>query len=269
MTAACGESGRLLSILCQPGELLGSVALPDELGVWGIDSGIRHAVSGAEYGTVRTAAFMGYRILAGEAGLSCRKTEEPGRVEIEDPLWKGYLANVSGQEFRDSLGPCLPREMAGHDFLNQYGGTTDQVTRVIPSVIYPVYEATRHPIDEHERVSRFAGSLNSWQGIADAPELGGLMYGSHESYSRCGLGSDGTDDLVEMVRAAGVSQGLFGAKITGGGSGGVVAVLGRRDAEETVRAIAEEYATKTGRRALVISGSSPGAGAFGDVRVRL
>src|SRR5205823_6892483 len=44
MTAACGEADRLLTLLCQPGELQGTIKLPDELAVWGIDSGIRHSV---------------------------------------------------------------------------------------------------------------------------------------------------------------------------------------------------------------------------------
>ncbi len=50
---------------------------------------------------------------------------------------------------------------------------------------------------------------------------------SHAGYSRCGLGSDGTDRLVALVRQeqamARLHQEppvLYGAKITGGGSGG-------------------------------------------------
>src|SRR6185369_12842735 len=62
MTSACGEQDRLLELLCQPDILKGTVRLPDDLEVWGIDSGVRHSVSGADYGTVRTAAFMGYRM---------------------------------------------------------------------------------------------------------------------------------------------------------------------------------------------------------------
>lgn len=56
----------------------------------------------------------------------------------------------------------------------------------------------------------------------------------HYSYSACGLGSDGTDRLVQLVQdlqhsAASISDGgtLYGAKITGGGSGGTVCVIGR------------------------------------------
>ena len=56
------------------------------------------------------------------------------------------------------------------------------------------------------------------------------MYASHASYSACGLGSDGTDLLVDLARAAGAADGIYGAKITGGGSGGTVAILARDDA---------------------------------------
>ncbi len=90
------------------------------------------------------------------------------------------------------------------------------------------------------------------------------MYDSHASYSRCGLGSDGTDRLVALVRAAS-GAGLFGAKITGGGSGGTVAVLGRPDAGWAVTEVARRYREETRRAARVFAGSSPGAARFGHV----
>ena len=93
--------------------------------------------------------------------------------------------------------------------------------------------------------------------------MGELMYGSHASYSACGLGSDGTDLLVELVREAGPAAGLFGAKITGGGSGGTVAILGRADAGPAVAEIARRYREQTGREPYVFAGSSPGACQFG------
>jgi len=87
------------------------------------------------------------------------------------------------------------------------------------------------------------------------------MYQSHASYSRVGLGSERTDLLVRLVREAtlslililslsrtltlalapalapalalqaGEGSGLFGAKITGGGSGGSVCVVGEAGAK--------------------------------------
>jgi galactokinase len=76
MTCVFGEADALLALLCQPAELQAAVVVPDDLGVWGLDSGERHAVSGSDYSAVRTGAFMGLRIISG-------RTRVPG----------GYLAN--------------------------------------------------------------------------------------------------------------------------------------------------------------------------------
>ena len=93
------------------------------------------------------------------------------------------------------------------------------------------------------------------------------MYQSHASYTTCGLDSEGTDRLVELVREAGPGHGLFGAKITGGGSGGTVAVIGRKGSDGAVQAVAESYATETGHHPHIFSGSSQGAMAFGTLRL--
>ena len=89
------------------------------------------------------------------------------------------------------------------------------------------------------------------------------MYQSHASYSACGLGSEGTDRLVTLAREVGSSNGIFGAKITGGGSGGTVAILASRDAGPLVQTIAQTYAAETGQKPLLFTGSSPGAARFG------
>ena len=262
MTAACGETNRLLELLCQPAELRGTVPLPEDLEIWGIDSGIRHSVGGADYRTVRTAAFMGYRIVTEIAGLPARKIA-PGHLRIDDPLWNGYLANIASEDFELEYAPRIPGRMAGQEFLDTYDGITDQATSVDRSIDYPVLAATRHPIYEHARVNRFAGILKDWKdGEDESRKLGQLMYESHESYSSCGLGSAGTDALVALVKEKG-GEDLYGAKITGGGSGGTVAVLGRRGATEAVSNIAARYREQTGFIPAIISGSSPGANAFG------
>ena len=266
MTAACGETNRLLELLCQPAELKGTIPWPQELEIWGIDSGIRHSVSGSDYRRVRTAAFMGYRIIAEVAGLSVSQGEREGPVQIDDPKWKGYLANVTPAEFERCFATHLPELVRGADFLKQYDGITDTATSVEAKVIYPVAAATRHPIYEHARVRSFAGILKDWHGPSQARSLGELMFQSHDSYSRCGLGSDGTDALVALVRES-AGDHLYGAKITGGGSGGTVAVLGGRGAGDVVQKIANFYRQKTGHQPTIISGSSPGASVFGQLRL--
>ena len=73
--------------------------------------------------------------------------------------------------------------------------------------------------------------------------------------------------LVALARSAGPAEGIFGAKITGGGSGGTVAILGHRHAGPRVRQIAAAYSEQTGRAAYVFEGSSPGSAAVGVMTV--
>lgn len=261
MTSACGRRDRLLRLRCQPGTIEGYVDIPGGYRFYGIDSGISHAVAGADYGTVRTAAFMGYRMIAATAGL--KGGRDGSRVLVDDRRWGGYLANLTAGEFSD-VGAALPEEMSGAEFLERYDGLTDTATQVRPERRYPVRQATQHPVREHARVRRFAELLGALNEQPDAAlELGRLMYESHKSYGACGLGSDGTDRLVELVAALGPERGLFGAKITGGGSGGTVAVLATRQAEALVREVAARYGAETGRETQVFTDSGPGAAETG------
>jgi galactokinase len=257
MASACGDEGKLLSILCQPAELLDSVALPEDLTVWGIDSGIRHAVSGADYGSVRTGAFMGLEILRHLAG-------NPSGV---DDLWGGYLANVTPHEW---LGheARIPARLQGADFLASHGGIVDTVTDVDPQRDYDVHPSTAHPILEHQRHRVFAELLAAEPTTRRNELLGELMLQSHTSYSLCGLGSGGTDELVAAVDTPRSRHaGLYGAKITGGGSGGTVAILGAPEALSRVQEIAHDYAAQHGHEPYIFHGSSPGAGSFGILRL--
>jgi L-arabinokinase len=94
------------------------------------------------------------------------------------------------------------------------------------------------------------------------------MYLSHRGYSECGLGSAATDMLVDLVRAEQAND-LLGAKITGGGAGGTVAVLGRNTprAEQAFRRVTGKYATWSKTEPYIFEGSSVGSDNFGILRV--
>jgi L-arabinokinase len=262
MTASCGEANRLLALRCQPAELLGMTAIPDDVAFWGLDSGVRHAVTGADYGSVRVGAFMGYRIIAELAGIKVNAA-----AQVDDPRWGGYLANITPSEFEQHYAIKLPERIEGAEFLSRYKGTTDTVTRVDPERSYAVRVPAAHPIYEHHRVRLFAELLGGKINEERMKLAGELMYQSHASYSACGLGSAATDRIIEIARAAGPEQGIYGAKITGGGSGGTVAILGRRDAANSVRRVAERYAELAGYQPYIFSGSSPGSAEFGHLRL--
>jgi L-arabinokinase len=189
-------------------------------------------------------------------------------LKIVDDRWHGYLANLTPSEFEQHFAARLPERMTGAEFLRTYGGTTDTVTRVDPELTYAVRQPTAHPIYENFRVRAFAELLHAPPNERRRELLGELMYQSHASYSACGLGSEGTDLLVKLVRGVGPAHGLYGAKITGGGSGGTVAVLGRRNAEASVLDIAREYERDTKSGCAVFAGSSPGSSAFGYLKVK-
>ncbi|HLM24830.1 MAG TPA: hypothetical protein VK274_07205 [Pyrinomonadaceae bacterium] len=244
MTAVFGERDRLLALLCQPAELKNMIALPPQLKLWGIDSGIRHSVGGSDYGSVRAGAFMGQRII--------------GEVT--------FLANISPAEFENKYAAQLPERISGEEFLARYKRTTDPVTSIDARREYAVKVPTAHPIYENARVQRFVELLDAQ---TDFDELGELMYASHQSYTALGLNSEGTDLLVELVRKEGAAGGLFGAKITGGGSGGTVAVLGEQSSHATIDRIAKAYANETGHQPYIFSGSSSGSLAFGHMRLRV
>ena len=252
MTSACGRMDRLLQLRCQPGTIEGYLEVPSGHRFYGIDSGISHAVSGADYGTVRTAAFMGLRILT---------TETP---------WRGsYLADLAPVQFSQFVR-ALPEDMNGAEFLERYGGISDTATVVNPDRRYPVRRASEHPVGEQARVDRFAELLPTVARQPDAAiEVGQLMYDSHRSYSACGLGSEGTDAIVELARAAGPQHGVFGAKITGGGSGGTVAIFATSNAESVVRDLAARYSAESGRETQVFAESGPGAAETGILELRV
>ena len=78
-------------------------------------------------------------------------------------------------------------------------------------------------------------------------KAGHLMYASHMSYTNdARLGADECDLLVDLVRQR-EKRGLYGAKITGGGSGGTVAVLCEQTekADAAIAQIMAEYQKKT------------------------
>ena len=261
-----GDEGYILPLVCQPCIPQPLVRLPRGLACWGLDSGVRHQVSGVEYEAARAAAFVGYKLICDLEGVPVEYDASATIPRYSDPRWQGYLANMSPSEYR-LFEDALPREMLGNEYsrvpLQQH---VDPFTEVRPEVTYRVQACTRYAVEENHRVQLFAELA---RGMSDgytprgANLLGELMVQSHHAYTETGLGCEQTDLLVELARRVGPERGIFGAKITGGGGGGTVAVLGRDDAEDSLARIVRHYRDQTGIDAYVFRGSSPGADRFG------
>lgn len=245
-----GEPKKLLPIICQPDLVEKPISIPKGIFFIGIDSGVRHSVSGASYSDVRCAAFMGYTIIARSFGVS---TEEILSAKLQHAFSKlpytGYLCNISVNEFENSFLKQLPTFITGKDFINNFLHSIDSVTTINPETEYAIRECVAHPINENERVHTFKALLLSLNESVKAAErnsimkkMGELMYQSHASYSQCGLGSDRTDEIVELSKN---QPGIYGAKITGGGNGGTVCLLtdeeGIASAKKIHQMLCEKY----------------------------
>lgn len=261
VTSALGREGSLIVLRCQPHTLMGMQRVPPGWRFLGIDSRVKHSVGGTSYTKARVGAFMGLKIIQLESGK----------------LLENYLCRMSAAEF-ERYRALLPEALTGREYRELYGLLPDPVTRVDPNETYHPRACAEHPIHENDRARQFAALMQiacmrheeQAEGLQRESglmvEAGNLMYAAHASYSECvNLGSPETDLLVELVRERGPERGLFGAKITGGGAGGTVALLAAAstEAEAACLEVCTEYARRTGLQPRVFTGSSPGAVMFG------
>jgi galactokinase len=271
LAVVMGDEGFFVPMLCQPCDPRPLVRLPSSLRLWGIDSGVRHSVAGIEYESARAATFMGYRYLCTFERLE-PSLDKSGIVDRwVEPKWNGYLANISPSLFQQLYESQLPKLVSGAEFSQIYPVHLDPYTPVRPGQIYPVRAAVRYAVEENWRVASFFSLLSKPVEMIDTETgslLGELMYLAHNGYSECGLGSAATDKLIDLVREE-QQEDLIGAKITGGGAGGTVAVLGWNNprAEKAFQRVVGKYASWSKTEPFVFSGSSAGSDKFGILRI--
>jgi galactokinase len=246
LTIAFAKKNTILPIKCQPDILYQPIQISENIHFIGIDSGIRHQISGASYSDVRIAAFMGNSIIENYQGITleeiqkCRKNKD-----FECLKYKGYLANITVKEWDEKYNSILPETILGKDFINRFGETIDSTTKIDPMKTYHVKACTAHPIFENNRTPRFKELLLGFD-ISEnkeniLQEMGKLMYESHEAYTKVQLDNKHTDRIVELVNEQYNGQ-VYGAKITGGGSGGTVCILAYgEEGLQTVKKIQNQY----------------------------
>jgi galactokinase len=266
--ATLGDEDYVLPLLCQPCQPFPLVRLPEALHCWAVDSGVSHAVTGVEYEAARAAAFIGYKLICDWERLPVTQDNTSRIPRFTDPRWRGYLSEVKPSVFRSQYELRLPERIAGSEFLREGQFHPDPFTTVRPEIQYRVRNCTRYAIEENQRIRLFVELARG--AAAHASEaayqlMGDLMYQSHYSYTECGLGNEATDLLVELVREQGVAAGLYGAKVTGGGAGGAVAILGQRNAKQAFEKVVRAYADARHVEPYVIDGSSMGADRFGVI----
>ena len=211
LTSAYGMGGALLPILCRPDILRKPVSLPRGIVAVGWPSGVKHAVTASPYATARAGAFMGKKLIETATGRRL-----------------AHVTQLAPADLRALSSKALPLKLTGRTFLARVGGVDDPLSTIDPAKTYGVRAAVSFPVEENFRAEAAVALLRSVKPESQEASLcavGELLYQSHAGYTSIGLGCPETDEMVAAVRALGPKHGFYGARVSGGGSGGTVVVL--------------------------------------------
>jgi len=261
-----GKEGFIMPLVCQPCNIEPLIKLPNELKIWGIDSGVSHQVSGIEYEAARASAFMGYKIICDTEKIPVTLDTTSDIHRYTDTIWNGYLANLSRSHFYEKYERLLPAKSERSTYLDKHKIHVDPFTPLRENVEYNIWANTKYAVEENHRVQLFS-ELSRGAAITSSKRafmlMGELMYQSHYAYTECGLGSKATDLLVTLCKNQGIENGIYGAKITGGGAGGTVAILADTNAGNIIEKIMGLYAKAKMAEPYLFEGSSDGADSYG------
>lgn len=251
-----GGAGALNQLRMDTGENTGVAPLPSGLCWVGVDCGFTRDDLAERNADVRVTTFMGRHLID-------RIIRHSGCPHIS---WDGLLSRLSISEFTTRFRERLPTTLCGQEYLDRFGETDDPFTQIDPTLMYKIRSRTEHHVYEHDRSRQLVECLARASRVADGASLQSeafkILKASHWSYGqRCGLGSFESDALVALIRGHGTDAGVYGAKVSGRGCGGVVVVL--MESSDTAEAALEralhEYAAQTGRTPRILRGSRPGA----------
>jgi galactokinase len=111
----------------------------------------------------------------------------------------------------------------------------------------PLGRRARHVVTENARVLETVAALRQ----EDLGTVGALLSQSHQS-----MRDDFEVSIPEMDRLVAIAEahdGVYGARLTGGGFGGAAVILARKElAHELAARVAEQYSRETGRPGKVL-----------------
>ena len=146
-------------------------------------------------------------------------------------------------------------QKAGLDIRALRDVTPETYARYAHDLPSPIRERVRHVVEENARTKAAVAAL----GAADVAEVGRLMNKSHESLRD--LYEVSIPELDELVVTARVVDGVYGARMTGGGFGGCAIALLDEDAAEYLRdyVTSRYYGVRDLEPAIFFTGACGGA----------
>jgi galactokinase len=194
--------------------------------------------------------------------LDCR-SRKPELVPMTDPSVAVLIINtnvkheLTGSEYPARRKQCeAAAKILGVPSLRD--ATTGLLEKARDKMDKVVFRRARHVIGEIERTVHAAEGVRA----SNWPAVGRLMYASHRSLrDDYEVSCQELDAAVEIAEAIGITGGVYGCRMTGGGFGGCAVALVKSDAVEAIsKKIAADYKKKTGIEATIFV-SRPAAGA--------
>ncbi|HAI10452.1 MAG TPA: galactokinase, partial [Phycisphaerales bacterium] len=158
--------------------------------------------------------------------LDCR-TNTPEHVRLADPSVAVLIINsnvkhkLSGSEYPQRRQQCeTAAKILGVESLRD--ATLQQLEAAKDKMDAVVYKRALHVIGEIKRTAEAAKLMeqNAWQAVGEH------MYDSHETLSRdFEVSTKELDLLVQLAQSIGLSGGVYGSRMTGGGFGGCTVSL--------------------------------------------
>jgi len=194
--------------------------------------------------------------------LDCR-SRRTELVPLDDPSVAVLIMNtnvkheLTGSEYPTRRRQCeAAAKILGVPSLRD--ATADALEAAKGKMDPVVYRRARHVIGEIERTVHAAEGVRA----SNWPTVGQLMYASHYSLrDDYQVSCPELDAVVEIAKAIGVTGGVYGCRMTGGGFGGCCVALVKADAVEAIsKKIAADYKKKIGIEPTIFV-SRPAAGA--------
>jgi galactokinase len=187
-----------------------------------------------------------HALLIDAQSLATSDVPLPGTCEVI-VIDSGIRHQHSNGEYRTRRAEC-ERACAGLGVASLRALTmTDVSSTAVQSLPEPLGRRVRHVVTENARVGRLADALRA----GDLDTSGRLLIEGHVS-----LRDDyevSTMEIDTLVEIAAAQEGVFGARLTGGGFGGsIVALAAKEQARHAAARITEAYHARTGARATTL-----------------
>jgi galactokinase len=194
--------------------------------------------------------------------LDCR-SRKPELVPMTDPSVEVLIINtnvkheLTGSEYPTRRKQCetAAKALGVASLRDATFGKLEQGKARMDEV---VYRRARHVIGEIERTPRAAQGVRK----GDWASVGKDMYASHYSLKDdYEVSCPELDAVVEIAKGIGMTGGVIGCRMTGGGFGGCAVALVKSNAVDRIsKTIAADYKARSGIDATIFS-SRPSAGA--------